>query len=152
MRSYSYKKPHYFNLRYGYGALIRCTIEDSSQFFCHRPIIWYSAWSQQRISLDVFNQPLATKMIKWRNPLLIFDKAKKRNFSGEDSYFRPTVSFLDDSDSLAQIRPYYNGMGTIKICWFTPNFTQLSWSVILARIQCILKLPRELLLKYCWEI
>jgi len=53
-----------------------------------------------------FNRPVATKMIQLQNPLLRFHKTTKGNFSGEDFQISPTVSFLDDSDSLAQIMPY----------------------------------------------
>ena len=53
-----------------------------------------------------FNRPVATKMIRLQNPLLRFHKTPKGNFSGEDFQISPTVSFLDDSDSLAQIMPY----------------------------------------------
>ena len=45
-------------------------------------------------------------MIQLQNPLLRFHKTTKGNFSGEDFQISPTVSFLDDSDSLAQIMPY----------------------------------------------
>ena len=45
-------------------------------------------------------------MIQLQNPLLRFHKTTKGNFSGEDFHISPTVSFLDDSDSLAQIMPY----------------------------------------------
>ena len=67
----------------------------------------------QRIAYDrskefhwKFNRPVATKMIQLQNPLLRFHKTTKGNFSGEDFQISPTVSFLDDSDSLAQIMPY----------------------------------------------
>ena len=53
-----------------------------------------------------FNRPVAAKMIQLQNPLLRFHKTTKGNFSGEDFQISPTVSFLDDSDSLAQIMPY----------------------------------------------
>ena len=53
-----------------------------------------------------FNRPVATKMIQLQNPLLRFHKTTKGNFSAEDFQISPTVSFLDDSDSLAQIMPY----------------------------------------------
>ena len=46
-------------------------------------------------------------MIQLQNPLLRFHKTTKGNFSGEDFQISPTVSFLDDSDSLAQIMPYW---------------------------------------------
>ena len=45
-------------------------------------------------------------MIRLQNSLLRFHKPTKGNFSGEDFLIDPTVSFLDDSDSLAQIMPY----------------------------------------------
>ena len=45
-------------------------------------------------------------MIQLQNPLLRFPKTTKGNFSGEDFHINPTVSFLDDSDCLAQIMPY----------------------------------------------
>ena len=45
-------------------------------------------------------------MIQLQNPLLRFHKTTKGNFSGEDFQISPMVSFLDDSDSLAQIMPY----------------------------------------------
>ena len=53
-----------------------------------------------------FNRPVAAKMIQLQNPLLRFLKTTKGNFSGEDFLINPTVPFLDDSDSLAQIMPY----------------------------------------------
>ena len=53
-----------------------------------------------------FNRPVAAKMIQLQNPLLRFLKTTKGNFSGEDFYINPTVSFLDDSYYLAQIMPY----------------------------------------------
>ena len=45
-------------------------------------------------------------MIQLQNPILRFHKTTKGNFSGEDFQISPTVSFLDDSDSVAQIMPY----------------------------------------------
>ena len=67
----------------------------------------------QRIAYDrskefhwKFNPPVAARMIQLQNPLLRFHKTTKGNFSGEDFQISPTVSFLDDSDSLAQIMPY----------------------------------------------
>ena len=45
-------------------------------------------------------------MIQLQNPLLRLHKTTKGNFLGEDFQISPTVSFLDDSDSLAQIMPY----------------------------------------------
>ena len=53
-----------------------------------------------------FNRPVGAKMIQLQNPLLRFHKTTKGNFSGEDFQISPMVSFLDDSDSLAQIMPY----------------------------------------------
>ena len=53
-----------------------------------------------------FNPPVAARMIQLQNPLLRFHKTTKGNFSGEDFQISPTVSFLDDYDSLAQIMPY----------------------------------------------
>ena len=53
-----------------------------------------------------FNPPVATKMTQLQNPLLRFHKTTKGNFLGEDFQISPTVSFLDDYDSLAQIKPY----------------------------------------------
>ena len=55
-----------------------------------------------------FNRPVAAKMIHLQNPLLRFHKTTKGNFSGEDFQISPMVSFLDDSDSLAQIMSYYD--------------------------------------------
>ena len=54
-----------------------------------------------------FNQPVAARMIQLQNPLLRLHKTTKGNFSGEDFSINLTVSFLDDSDSLAQIMPYW---------------------------------------------
>ena len=53
-----------------------------------------------------FNRPVAANMIRLQDPLLRFHKTTKGNFSGEDFQISPTISFLDDSDSLAQIMPY----------------------------------------------
>ena len=53
-----------------------------------------------------FNRPVAAKMIQLQNPLLRFHKTTKGNFSGEDFQIGTSVSFLDASDSLAQIMPY----------------------------------------------
>ena len=53
-----------------------------------------------------FNPSVAARMIQLQNPLLRFHKTTKGNFSGEDFQISPTVSFLDDSDTLAQVMPY----------------------------------------------
>ena len=55
-----------------------------------------------------FNPPVAARMIQLQNSLLRFHKTTKGNFSGEVFQISPMVSFLDDSDSLAQIMSYYD--------------------------------------------
>ena len=55
-----------------------------------------------------FDRPVATKIIQLQNTLLSFHKTTKGNFTGEDFQISPMVSFLDDSDSLAQIMSYYD--------------------------------------------
>ena len=82
-----------------------------------------------------FNRPVAAKMILLQNPLLRFHKTTKGNFSGEDFQISPTVSFLDDSDSLAQIMPY--GRDTFLLLVFLKSKICLI-SVINGESKCLL--------------
>ena len=76
---------------------------EKFQLFCHFTSI---AHDRSKEFHWKFNRPVATKMIQLQNPLLRFHKTTKGNFLGEDFQISPTISFLDDSDSLAQIMPY----------------------------------------------
>ena len=73
---------------------------------CCLEVHHWRAIEKQRTTSVLSCAIIAAKLIQLQNPLLRFHKTTKGNFSGEDFQISPTVSFLDDSDSLGLIMPY----------------------------------------------